>query len=80
MLIAVCNFTPEVHKNYRIGVPVMGEYVEVFNSDWERFGGSGQYNPGNLTAQAMNWQSKQYSLLITIPPLATIYLKCTQGL
>ena len=80
MLIAVCNFTPEVHKNYRIGVPVMGEYVEVFNSDWEKFGGSGQYNPGNLTAQAMNWQSKQYSLLITIPPLATIYLKCTQGL
>ena len=76
MLIVVCNFTPEVHLGYRIGVPELGEYQEVFNSDWEQFGGSGQQNCDQLKAENVNWQNKPYSLVLTIPPLATIYLKC----
>lgn len=41
-LLVVCNFTPNVHQAYRIGVPAEGSYLEIFNSDWEEFGGSGQ--------------------------------------
>lgn len=78
ILIVVCNFTPEVHRAYRIGVPMMGSYQEVFNSDWEQFGGSGQENVGQLVAEAVSWQNKPQSLVLTIPPLATIYLKCIQ--
>ena len=78
MLIVVCNFTPEVHASYRIGVPKLGLYQEVFNSDWEQFGGSGQLNAGQLEAENVSWQNKPYSLVLRIPPLATIYLKCTQ--
>ena len=78
MLIVVCNFTPEVHDAYRIGVPEMGLYQEVFNSDWEQFGGSGQHNEEPLVAENRNWQNKPYSLVLKIPPLATIYLKCLQ--
>ena len=77
-LIVVCNFTPEVHKTYRIGVPKLGLYQEVFNSDWEQFGGSGQLNAGQLLADNINWQNKPYSLVLNIPPLATIYLKYIQ--
>ena len=76
MVIVVCNFTPEVHASYRIGVPELGEYQEVFNSDWERFGGSGQLNEGPLIAEDVSWQNKPQSLVLRIPPLATIYLKC----
>jgi len=76
MLIVVCNFTPEVHASYRIGVPRLWDYQEVFNSDWEKFGGSGQQNLGLLQAENMSWQDKPYSLVLRIPPLATIYLKC----
>jgi 1,4-alpha-glucan branching enzyme len=75
-LLVVCNFTPEVHSCYRIGVPAMGFYQEVFNSDWEQFGGSGQKNSGVLAAEAVNWHNHSQSLSLTLPPLATIYLKC----
>ncbi len=43
-LILVCNFTPVVHPDYRIGVPRHGVYEVVFNSDATEFGGSGQGN------------------------------------
>ena len=33
--VVLCNFTPVVRHSYRIGVPVKGDYVEVFNSDAE---------------------------------------------
>lgn len=78
MLLVVCNFTPETHEFYRIGVPVMGLYKEIFNSDEEKFGGSGQKNNTELQAEEINWQNQQYSLTVTVPPLATIYLTCIQ--
>ncbi|MBP2659457.1 MAG: 1,4-alpha-glucan-branching enzyme [Firmicutes bacterium] len=77
-LIVVCNFTPNVHQAYRIGVPAEGSYLEIFNSDWEEFGGSGQKNTGVLAAEETVWHNHSYSLAITLPPLATIYLKKTK--
>lgn len=74
-LIVVCNFTPQVWDSYRIGVPELGDYQEVFNSDWEEFGGSGQQNGGILTAEPEKWHNQPYSLQVRIPPLAAIYLK-----
>ena len=40
----VCNFTPVVRQNYRLGVPEGGWYQEVFNCDSTYYGGS---NVGN---------------------------------
>lgn len=74
-IIAVCNFTPEVRQGYRIGVPAKGEYVEVFNSDCEEFGGSGVLNSGTLITADIPWHNREQSLEITVPPLATIYLR-----
>lgn len=77
-LLVVCNFTPNVHQAYRIGVPAEGSYLEIFNSDWEEFGGSGQKNTGVLAAEETVWHNHSHSLAITLPPLATIYLKKTK--
>ena len=38
-LIAIFNFTPVDHGEYRIGVPEKGIYEAVFNSDMEKYGG-----------------------------------------
>ena len=74
-VIAVCNFTPEVRHGYRIGVPREGVYEEVFNTDETRWGGSGVQNTGKLETEAVPWQWRDNSLVLTLPPLATVYLK-----
>lgn len=74
-MIVICNFTPEVRNGYRIGVPELGLYKEVFNSDEELYGGSGQRNCRTLKAEALPWHNQPCSLEIRIPPLAAIYLK-----
>lgn len=73
-VLVLCNFTPVVRHNYRVGVPMLGRYQEVLNSDWVRYGGSDQRN-ADLTAEGIKWHNQSSSILITVPPLATIYLK-----
>lgn len=73
-IIVVCNFTPVGRFRYRIGVPSPGQYVEVLNSDCVSYGGSGQGN-GKLEAERREWHGREYSLAITLPPLATIFIK-----
>lgn len=73
-IIIVCNFTPVVRNQYRIGVPCRGEYFEVFNSDLNVYGGSGQRNQ-LINSEDKAWHNQPYSLELKIPPLAVIYLK-----
>jgi 1,4-alpha-glucan branching enzyme len=74
-LIAILNFTPVVRQQYRVGVPAASHYLEVLNSDETRFGGSGQGNPGKLTPEAIAWHDQPNSLVLTLPPLAVVYLQ-----
>ena len=64
-----------MRHDYRIGVPKKGEYREVFNSDAEEFGGSGVKNEGTLHTEDVSWHDREQSLVITVPPMATIYLR-----
>jgi 1,4-alpha-glucan branching enzyme len=77
-LILVCNFTPVFHPDYRIGVPQSGVYQEVFNSDLESYGGSGQVHASLLTSEPIEWHGLPNSLAIKVPPLGAIYLKCVE--
>lgn len=42
-LLVVCNFSPLVYENHKIGVPYSGKFKEIFNSDSTEFGGDRQY-------------------------------------
>ena len=77
-VIVVCNFTPEVHYGSRIGVPQSGKYLEVLNSDATEFGGSGVSNIQELNTEPISWHNQENSLVLTLPPLSTIYLKITR--
>ena len=72
--VIVCNFTPVVRSNYRIGVPRGGYYREAFNSDSETYGGSNLGNLGGNLSDATRFQDRPYSLVLTLPPLATLVL------
>lgn len=74
-LIFVCNFTPEFHADYRIGVPEQIRYKELFNSDLPEYGGSGQQNSGLLEAEAIPWHNQPYSIRIAVPPLSAVWFK-----
>ncbi len=74
-LLFVCNFTPIPRHGYRVGVPYAGEYYEVINSDDSRYGGSGLVNNQPMQSGPIYWQSCPHSILLTLPPLATIVLK-----
>jgi len=74
-VVCVSNFTPLVRSAYRIGVPQEGRYVELINTDSEKYGGSGVgVFGGNHTAE-IGAHGRQYSLQIDLPPLATVMLK-----
>ncbi len=77
-IIVICNFTPVVRELYRIGVPQLGLYEEVFNSDLEAYGGSGQKNAAVCQALDQPYHNQPYSLEIKIPPLATVFFKKTR--
>jgi 1,4-alpha-glucan branching enzyme len=74
-LLVVCNFTPEVRHDYRIGVPVRGNWKEIFNSDNTKYGGSGIVNQGTLTTRPVKYHNQDYSCAITLSPLAVSVLK-----
>lgn len=74
-LIFVANFTPAVRENYRIGVPMMGTYVELLNSDHVWYGGSGVSNTDEQETYPIPVAGKSHSLILTLPPLAMLVLR-----
>lgn len=74
-LIVICNFTPVVRENYRIGIPRKGELIEIFNSDAKLFGGSGVQQNGKLKVEATPYDGRDYSIALTLPPLAISVFK-----
>lgn len=74
-VVVVLNMTPVVRSGYRLGVPDGNDYVEILNSDDQRYGGSGVVNTGRLTPDQTPWRGQPYALRLTLPPLGMIMLK-----
>jgi 1,4-alpha-glucan branching enzyme len=74
-LLFVCNFTPMVRQNYRVGVPSGGSWKEVLNSDAVLYGGSGQGNFGVLSAAPLPMHGRSFSLNMTLPPLGMVVFR-----
>ncbi len=78
MVLVVCNFAPVVHHAFRLGVPAGGQWQERLNTDSHHYGGSNVGTPlGVATAEAVGSHGRALSLLLTLPPLATVFLAWT---
>jgi 1,4-alpha-glucan branching enzyme len=78
--LVVCNFTPTVHRGYRIGVPNPGVYQELLNTDAAFYGGSNiGLSDGAATTESKPWQGKPWSICVNLPPLATVVFKWKSG-
>ena len=78
-LLIICNFTPLVRENYRVGVPHTGYWREVLNSDSELYGGSSVGNLGGTSSVPVPFHGRPHSLNLTLPPLGMLVLKHEPG-
>ena len=74
VVLVICNFTPVMRAAYRVGVPRGGPWRECLNSDAVDYGGSGQGNHGMVVAQERAAHGRPFSLTLTLPPLAVLFL------
>ena len=75
-IIVVCNFQPMYRENYGIGVPEYGVYAEIFNSDDEKYGGTGKTNGTEIHAVEEEMHGFEQSISLNLPPMSALYLKC----
>ena len=76
-LIVICNFTPVVREDYRIGLPKNGKLIELFNSDATIYGGSGLSNSNPISIVSIPWNGRDFSVAINLPPLGISIFKIT---
>jgi 1,4-alpha-glucan branching enzyme len=76
-VLVACNFTPVPREGYRVGVPRLGDWLEVLNTDAEIYDGSNMGNGASVEAEPVESHGLPASLMLTLPPLATIVLRAT---
>jgi len=74
-VVVVCNFTPVVRENYRIGLPSKGKLTEIFNTDKVEYGGSGVINKKAIKIEKEPWNGRDFSAELTLPPLGVTVFK-----
>ncbi len=74
LVVTVCNMTPVVRHDYRIGVPAAGCYRERLNTDADYYGGSGTGNYGEVDSDPISRHGHENSLNLTLPPLSVLIL------
>jgi len=74
-LLFILNFTPMEWKNYKLGVPFEGEYVNILNSAEKRFGGNGESVPKVLKAEKGLCDYKDYSITLDLPAYGAVIYK-----
>ena len=70
-----CNFTPIERKSYPIGLPRMGKWEEVINTDAKCYGGGGRGNSGFIVAEKASVNNRKYGAFALLPPMSTIIFK-----
>ncbi len=76
-VLVVCNFAPVVHHGFRLGVPNEGLWRERLNTDSAFYGGSNVGTPlGAARSEAIASHHRAQSIVLTLPPLATVFFEC----
>jgi len=76
-IVCACNFIPNVHKDFVIGLPQAGYLREILSSDDESFGGAGLHNKAIIHSRDEGFCDYHVSAEITLPPLSCVYFEYT---
>ena len=73
-LVSVSNLSPVAREGYRVPLPRAGSWREILNTDAASYWGSDVDNGGSVEADAGPERDQPASALLTLPPLATVWL------
>ncbi|MFO1266171.1 MAG: 1,4-alpha-glucan branching protein GlgB [Rubrivivax sp.] len=78
LVLVISNFAPVVHRDFRLGVPRAGRWVERLNTDSAYYGGSNVGQPfGGADSEPVPSHGRPDSIVISVPPLATVFWQWT---
>jgi 1,4-alpha-glucan branching enzyme len=75
LVACVVNFSAVPHHNYRVGLPVAGQWSEVLNTDAEAYAGSGVGNMGSVHAEDQPSHGLPAAATMAVPPLGAVWLR-----
>jgi 1,4-alpha-glucan branching enzyme len=73
--LVVCNFSGQVFRNFRVGVPRGERWDEILNSDATIYSGTGRGNMGGLAPSPIGWNRQPHSIVLLLPPLTILIFK-----
>ena len=70
------NFTPIVHRGFRLGVPRAGQWRERLNTDSAHYGGSDVGTPlASARSEPLPGNGHLQSMIVDLPLLATVFFE-----
>ena len=74
-ILVITNFTPVPHDNFRLGVPLVGEYELLLNTDSAKYHGSDYAVEQLVKTEEIESEGLAQSIALRLPPLATVFYK-----
>ena len=74
-IVCACNFIPNEHLDFLIGLPEKGTLREILSSDDTAFGGKGMHNKDVIQSGEEGFCGLPYSARINLPPLSAVYFE-----
>ncbi|MFN5479550.1 MAG: alpha amylase C-terminal domain-containing protein, partial [Chitinophagaceae bacterium] len=74
-IIVILNFTPVERKTWKVSLPSVSSYREIFNSDHKDFWGTGEYLNSDLLDSKIEPKQQAFYIEVNLPPLGGIVLK-----
>ena len=75
-LVIICNFQNIGYHDYQVGVPELGTYCEVLNTDTPTFAGTGIWlNVGDIVVNDEPAHNQDHHIKINIPPFGAVVLR-----
>ncbi|WP_226781114.1 1,4-alpha-glucan branching protein GlgB [Oceaniglobus trochenteri] len=71
-VVVICNFTPVERTDYHVGLPQVGTWREVLNTDAALYGGDNRGNMGAIKGKDVAHQGQPASARVVLPPLSTL--------
>jgi 1,4-alpha-glucan branching enzyme len=74
-MICVGNFSAVPRTQYRLALPVAGEYEVLINSDAEVYSGAGEVAVRRLLAEEVSHHGREHSASLALPALSTLWFE-----